>query len=135
VVIRPEAQEKEMLVVSKMTTFVLGFLVIWAAIAFSTWKTGLFNLMLQFGGLIALPYCIPLIWGTLLKRAPAWAGWTTVLIGFATSWASQKSLTPAGLQSVLHWAPLSGREAEDWKLLLGVLLDAIICSGWFIGTC
>src|SRR5258706_1836313 len=121
VVLRPTAQEKEMLFVSKAATLLLGLLVIWAAIAFSTWKTGLFNLMLTFGGLIARPYCIPLIWGTLLKRAPAWAGWTTVLAGFATSCASQKFLTPGWLQSVMHWTqnPLTPRAAEDSKPLPG----------------
>jgi solute:Na+ symporter, SSS family len=137
VLIRPKAHEKEMLVVSKIVTFLLGILVIAAALSFSTWKTGLFNLMLQFGALIALPYCIPLIWGTVIKRAPAWSGWTTVVIGFVTSYAGKKFLTPEWLQGVMNWnaRPLSGREADDWVLLLGVLLDALVCSLWFLGTC
>ena len=137
VLIRPGAQEKEMLVISKVVTFLLGILVIVAALSFSTWKIGLFNLMLQFGGLIALPYCIPLIWGTIIKRAPAWAGWTTVVIGFITSYAGKAFLTPEWLQRAMNWngRPLTGREADDWVLLLGVLLDAVVCSLWFLGTC
>jgi SSS family solute:Na+ symporter len=137
VLVRPQAHEKEMLVISKIVTFLLGILVIAAALSFSTWKIGLFNLMLQFGGLIALPYSIPLIWGTIVKRAPAWAGWTTVVIGFLTSYAGKVFLTPAWLQGVMNWTnrPLSGREADDWVLLLGVLLDAVVCSAWFLGTC
>ena len=91
--------------------------------------------MLKFGGLIAMPYCIPLIWGTLIKRAPAWSGWTTVVLGFATSWAGQQYLTPNWLEKTFGWSPLSGRESEDWKLLVGVLLDVIVCSAWFLGTC
>ena len=137
VLIRPKAHEKEMLVVSKIVTLLLGILVISAAIAFSTWKIGLFNLMLQFGGLVALPYCIPLIWGTLIKRAPAWAGWTTVVVGFLTSYAGKIYLTPQWLQAVMKWndRPLSVREGDDWVLLLGVLLDVVVCSIWFLGTC
>jgi solute:Na+ symporter, SSS family len=137
VLIRPSAHEKEMLVVSKVVTFLLGVLVILAALSFSTWKTGLFNLMLQFGALIALPYSIPLIWGTIIKRAPAWAGWTTVVVGFITSYAGKVYLTPKWLQGAMHWngRPLSGREADDWVLLLGVLLDVVVCSLWFLGTC
>jgi solute:Na+ symporter, SSS family len=137
VLIRPGAHEKEMLVISKVVTFLLGVLVIAASLSFSTWKTGLFNLMLQFGALIALPYSIPLIWGTLIKRAPAWAGWTTVVIGFVTSYAGKVFLTPEWLQRAMNWngRPLSGREADDWVLLLGVLLDAVVCSVWFLGTC
>ena len=137
VLIRPHGQEREMLIVSKAVTFLLGILVISAALVFSTGSIGLFNLMLQFGGLIAVPYCIPLIWGTLVKRAPAWAGWTTVLVGFTTSYIGKQCLTAGWLQTYMGWnsRPLSVRETDDWVLLLGVLLDVVICSAWFWGTC
>jgi len=137
VVVRPQANEREMLLVSKIVTFLLGMLVIWAALAFSTGKVSLFNLMLQFGGLIALPYCVPLIWGTLIKRAPQWAGWTTVVVGFVTSYLGKSFLTPAWVQYFMSWSgrPLSGREADDWVLLLGVILDTVVCSAWFLGAC
>jgi len=137
VIIRPQAQEKEMLLVSKLVTFLLGILVISSALAFSAGKIGLFNLMLQFGGLIAVPYCIPLIWGTLIKRAPAWAGWTTVLVGFATSYGGKTFLTATWLQGFMGWTarPLSPREADDWVLLLGVLLETVVCTAWFLGAC
>jgi Na+/proline symporter len=137
VILRPHAHEKEMLIVSKAVTFLLGILVISAALVFSSGKVGLFNLMLQFGGLIALPYCIPLIWGTLIKRAPAWAGWTTVLVGFATSFLGRQFLTSAWLQQFMGWndRPLNSREVDDWVLLLGVLLNSLVCSIWFLGTC
>jgi SSS family solute:Na+ symporter len=93
--------------------------------------------MLQFGGLIAVPYCIPLIWGTLIKRAPAWAGWTTVVVGFVTSYAGKRFLTAAWVQSFMGWngRPLSPREIDDWVLLLGVLLDTAVSSAWFLGAC
>ena len=136
IIIRPQAHEREMLLVSKIVTFLLGILVISAALVFSTGNIGLFNLMLQFGGLIAAPYCIPLIWGTLIKRAPAWAGWTTVLVGFAVSWAGNEYLTADWLQKIMGWSvPLSARESSDWVLLLGVLFNTIVCSAWFLGSC
>jgi len=137
VIIRPHGHEREMLIVSKIVTFLLGIFVIWAALVFSTGRLGLFNLMLQFGGLIAVPYCIPLIWGTVVKRAPAWAGWTTVLVGFATSYVGKEMLTTGWLQHFLSWGgrPMSAREGDDWVLLLGVLLDTVVCSAWFLSTC
>ena len=103
VIVRPQAPEREMMLVSKIVTFLLGILVISAALAFSTWKGCLFNLMLQFGGLIAVPYCIPLIWGTLIKRAPSWAGWTSVVVGFATSYAGKVYLNAAWIQNFMGW--------------------------------
>lgn len=134
VLIRPHAHEKEMLMVSKAVTLIFGILVILAALAFNTWEIGLFNLMLLFGSLIALPYSIPLIWGTIIKRAPAWAGWTTVLVGFATSLVVKYVLTPKWLEATTGWV-LTKREADDWALLLSVLLNAIVCSVWFLVTC
>ena len=56
-VLRATAHDKELLLVGKLTTLLLGVLVILAALTFSSWKDmKLFDLMLQFGGLIALPY-------------------------------------------------------------------------------
>jgi hypothetical protein len=80
---------------------------------------------------------MPLIWGSLIKRAPAWAGWTTVLVGFATSLAGRQFLTPAWAEKIGGWTdrPLTAREQDDWVLLLGVLLNAVVCSAWFLGTC
>ncbi len=137
VLVRPHAPEKEMLFVSKLATLVLGILVILAALTFSSGKLGLFNLMQLFGGLIALPYCVPLIWGTIIKRAPSWAGWSTVLVGFATSCFGKFFLTSAWVQTFMGWnaTPLSTRESDDWVLLLGVLLDTVVCSAWFLTAC
>jgi SSS family solute:Na+ symporter len=138
VVLRPHAAERELLLVSKGVTLVMGLLVIVASLMFSRWKNlGLFDLMLRFGALIALPYSVPLIWGTLIKRAPAWAGWSTVLVGFACSWLGEHFLTAAWAQRFMGWTnpPLSPREQSDWVLLVGVLLNFIVCSGWFFATC
>jgi len=137
VLVRPLAPEAELLLVSKVVTFLFGILVILAALSFSTWKIGLFNLMLQFGALIAVPSSIPLIWGTLIKRAPFWAGWTTVMVGFVTSLVAKYVLTPGWLEKLMGWnsSPLSRREADDWVLVLGVLLNVVVCSTWFLGSC
>ena len=137
VVLRPHARESEQLLVGKAATFGLGILVIAAASAFSTWKLGLFDLMVRFGALVALPYSVPLIWGTLIKRAPQWAGWTTVLVGFAASLLGNWFLTPGWLDHVMNWTsqPLTIREQSDWKLLEGVLVNTLVGSAWFLGTC
>jgi Na+/proline symporter len=137
VVLRPHASESEQLLVGKAATFGLGILVIAAASAFSTWKLGLFDLMVRFGALVALPYSVPLIWGTLIKRAPQWAGWTTVLVGFAASLLGNWLLTPGWLEHVMNWTsqPLTIREQSDWKLLEGVLVNTFVGSAWFLGSC
>jgi SSS family solute:Na+ symporter len=137
VAIRPRAAESELLTVGKLATLLLGGLVILAALTFSSWKNvGLFDLMLRFGSLVALPYTVPLIWGIVVKRAPSWAGWSTVLVGFATSLLGNRYLTPAWVQQILGWSePLTRREQGDWVLLLGVLLNFTVCTAWFFASC
>lgn len=137
VVVRPHASEKEQLLVSKLATLIMGVLVIVAALTFSSWKNlKLFDLMLQFGSLVALPYSVPLIWGTLIRRAPAWAGWTTVVVGFGASLAAKYVFTPAWFASVMGWSNgLNSRETSDWGTLSGVLVNTLIGSAWFLGCC
>ncbi len=137
-ILRPHAQDRELLWVAKAATLVLGLLVVLAALTFSSWKRiSLFDLMLQFGALVAVPYTIPLIWGLLIKRAPSWAGWTTVLVGFACSLSSKAFLTSAWAEGVLGWtaSPLNAREQSDWALISSVLLNALVCSAWFLASC
>jgi len=137
-VLRRDAKERELLSVAKLATLVLGVLVILAALTFSRWKEiGLFDLMLQFGALVAVPYTIPLIWGLVIQRAPSWAGWTTVLVGFGCSLASRMLFNVAWVERVLGWSgsPLNPREQNDWALVSSIFLSAFVCSAWFLGTC
>src|ERR1041384_1861967 len=136
VLIRPHAKDSEQLLVSKIVTLLMGLLVILAALKFSTLKSlRLFDLMLQFGALVALPYSVPLVWGVLVRRAPAWAGWSTVLVGFATSLLANQYLTPAWFAGVMGWESLNTRDSADWILACGVLLNGLVGSAWFFGCC
>src|SRR5688572_28448869 len=80
--LRPTATERELVSVGKIATIVLGILVVVMALVYSTWKNmGLFKLMVNFGALVGIPYSIPLFWCLLVKKIPAWSGWSTVLHG------------------------------------------------------
>jgi solute:Na+ symporter, SSS family len=136
IVLRPAAKETELLFAAKITTCVFGVLVIFAALAFSTWSgTSLFKLMQNFGALVAIPYSMPLVWGTVIKRAPSWAGWSTVLVGFSASLVGLNFFNANWIQHLMDWGQLTKREQDDWSLLMGVLLNVFICSLWFLGSC
>jgi Na+/proline symporter len=136
-ILRSTASEKEQLFVSKLVTLLMGLLVILAALTFSSWKDlQLFDLMLQFGGFIALPVSVPLIWATIIRRAPAWAGWSTVLVGFVSSLVAKYVLTPDWFVRVMGWSTgPTPREASDWGTLSGVLLNTVVCTAWFLASC
>jgi Na+/proline symporter len=137
IVVRPRAKDAEQLLVSKIVTLIMGTLVIVAALKFSALKSlRLFDLMLQFGALVALPYSVPLVWGVLVRRAPAWAGWTSVLVGFGSSLLATNFLTPEWFGDFMGWDSLLNlREQYDWGLLSGVLLNTAVGSVWFLGCC
>ena len=137
VAVRPGAGEKELLLVSKITTCVFGLLVILSASLLTTRlsTTGLFNQMLDLSALVALPYAMPLVWGVVIKRAPSWAGWSTVLVGFASSLVAYFCLNAGWIQTAAGWDPLTRRERDDWLLLVSVLLNITVCSAWFLGSC
>lgn len=134
--IRPKADEKELLLVGKIATLVFGGGIIFAGIQFSQLKEiGLFQLMLDFGAFIAIPMQVPLIWGILVKRVPDWASWVTILVGLCTSIVIKIWMTPDWVHSVLGLeAPFSGRESSDLTMILGVVLNLSIGTLVYLGS-
>jgi hypothetical protein len=101
--------------------------------------------MMLFGGMIAVPYAIPLMWGIIFKKTPPWSGWSTVLIGFAVSFALTYSweidgvknyiIDPAWFSSWLGFeSELSTREQKDYLYFAPVYANVVICSVWFFFT-
>lgn len=132
--VRPGAPEGELLLASRIVTCIFGILIILATLWFASLDDmPIFKLMVNFGGWVALPIAIPLIWGMFIRRAPSWAGWSTVLVGLVTSWAVQKYLN-AKFASGLFGLTFNGREASDWAQASGILLNIFVGSIWFLAT-
>jgi len=135
-VIRKHATDLELLWAGRIVTLGFGMLVILAALAFSTLKDlAIFDLMLQFGALIALPYSIPLVLGIFVKRVPPWAAWTTVLVGFAVSFVVKNVVDPDLFRRVMGMEEgLSSDESNFYFYMASVLANVAICGGWFLTT-
>jgi hypothetical protein len=112
----------------------MGAMVILAGLWFASLShLPIFNLMVNFGGWVALPISIPLVWGMFIRRAPQWAGWTTVLVGLAASYLTNRFLNAEWAASFVGHA-LNKREADDWGQLAGILMNIVVGSGWFLAT-
>ncbi|MDQ8179942.1 sodium:solute symporter family protein [Pelagicoccus sp. SDUM812005] len=135
-IIRPNADEKELLFVGKITTLVMGGCIILAGIQFSQLKDiGLFDLMLQFGALVAIPMQVPLIWGLVVKRVPDWASWVSIVLGLCVSFMVNTWMTPEFVHELLGLGTeFSGREAGDLKLILGVVINLSFGSLIYLGS-
>ena len=133
-ILRPKASDREMLLAGKVASTVFGILIILAGIKFSQLKDiGLFDLMLQFGALVAIPMQVPLIWGIIVKKTPDWACWATIVLGLVVSFFTKTFLTPEAVQSLLGLTEsFSGREAADITTILGVLINLSVGSAFFL---
>ncbi len=135
-VLRPDATEREQVLAGKATTAVLGLLVILAGVNFSRMEgLGLFDLMLRFGTLVAVPYSIPLMLCMFVKRTPAWSGWSTVIVGLVVSMLTTQFLDAKWLEGALQLTrPLTKDEANYWTIAIGLLLNLTAGAAWFLGT-
>ncbi len=135
-VLRPHAPERELVKAGKITTGILGALVILAGINFSRLENlGLFDLMLRFGTLVAVPYTIPLVLSVIVKRTPSWSGWSTVIVCLAVSLLTTHYLDARWLAQALDLArPLTATEANYWAIAIGLFLNVIAGVAWFLGT-
>jgi len=132
-IFKPDASPTHLLIVGKVVSAVFGGLIILAAMYISELKgLDLFNIMMLFSGLIAIPYAMPLVWGIVVKRSPPWSGWSTVLVGFVVSLCLRNYLP---VEWFAEWRgfdePMSPRERTDFLFIAGIMANVVICSGWF----
>jgi SSS family solute:Na+ symporter len=135
-ILRQQATEKEYLVVGKVVSGVFGVLVILAALMFESIQGyGLFDIMMLFSSMIAIPYLIPLIWGIVIKKTPSWSAWSTVVVGFAVSLATSKYLGPDVGRRLLGLAtPLTKGEKDSYLFFVSLFANVTIPSLWFLFT-
>jgi SSS family solute:Na+ symporter len=135
-IVNPDCSEKKLLVVGKICTGVFGAIIVGNALLVNRYRSsGLFDLSNQLAASLALPLMIPLFLGLFFERTPDWSGWSTGLVGFATSCIVKFFLSP---QWCMRWVgldrPLSVRENTDFLLFATVLCCLAVCTLWFFGT-
>jgi SSS family solute:Na+ symporter len=135
-VLRPRATDRELVITGKATTTLMGVMVILAGLYFSQLEhVGLFDLMLQFGTLVAVPYTLPLVLCMFVKRTPPWAGWSTVFLCFIVSLLTTRYLDAAWVQRTFDLAqPLSKADASYWTVAAGLLMNVGVGGGWFLAS-
>lgn len=134
---RPQSSERELVTVGKAASLLMGLMVIAIALLYSTWKNmGLFKLMLNFTSLVGIPYSISLLWCIVVKKTPAWSGWSTVLVSLLASLLVSKGPDWLWVRSLLESAG-AGNLAEWVKTHDFVAANFFIISvgtAWFFGT-
>lgn len=137
-ILRPKASERELVLVGRISTVLLGLTVIGIALIYTTWKDiGVFQLMMTVGALLGIPGAVPMFWCVLFRRAPDWAAWITLPVGFLYGFLV--SIVP---QSTWGQAWAAGTDCEPLFSWLRVhyypvlaIGDIVICSAIYLGAC
>jgi Na+/proline symporter len=134
--INPKASERRQLVVGKLTTLCFGVIVIGIAIIVDHVRSvNLFDLSNMLAGTLLMPLALPLAYGMFVKRAPAWAAWSTVVVGFIASYLLKFQVAPDRVRQLLGWTqPLTANETGDFALGLATLGSVGVGSIWYFGV-
>jgi solute:Na+ symporter, SSS family len=74
---------KTMLLVGRIVTMLMGGIVVVIAILMSSHPGGVFQLMLDFSGVVIMPAGISIFFGLIYKRTPSWVAVVSYLTGLA----------------------------------------------------
>jgi SSS family transporter len=133
---RPQGDDRHMLRASKLTTIVLGLIVIGVALKMSELKDmNLFKLTQRTSILIGVPIVVPLMLGLLIKRTPPWSAWSTVLVGFMSSIFISDYLTPEWAAPLFGYqGALDAASREYWRQGIEMVGNFVIGGSWFALT-
>jgi len=130
-----QINDKELLRLSMLLSFISGLLVIGMALYFRSLKElSLFDLMMSLSSMIQVPLLIPLIVGILIKRTPQWAPWVTVILGLYLSYLTMYEFTPKVFAELIGIDPFTKREAADMGLMLALGAHIFITAPFFCLT-
>ncbi|GLT15408.1 sodium:solute symporter family protein [Vibrio algivorus] len=135
-ILRPNASQKELVVVSKTTTIVMGFIIIAIGLFINSLRhLSLFDIVLNVGALIGFPMLIPVLLGMWIRKTPDWSAWTTLIVGGIVSWVFGISLQAHDVEHFFGLEQaLTGREWSDLKVALSLAAHVVFTGGFFLLT-
>ncbi|MCY4427443.1 MAG: transporter [Halieaceae bacterium] len=130
-----EVNDKRLLKLSRLVSFISGLLVILVALFFrSLQELSLFELMMRVSTMIQVPLLVPLIFGLFIKKTPQWAPWATVALGLFISWFIANIFTPEVFAGLVGIEELTRRETVDIGLILTIAAHLFITAAFFCMT-
>lgn len=133
--INPHASEEKQLHLGRIFTAVLGILYALVAIFFATLKDlPLYELVLITATCTGIPQAVPLMLGMFHRKAPDWAAWSTLAVGFAVSLSLVFLLSKENLMNWFAAYNLSSNELNDLKLAITTGILITVCVVWFYAT-
>jgi Na+/proline symporter len=139
-VVNKDASELQQILVGRIFILVYGIIWMTVAVFLSDIKgLKLFDLILLSTAAIGLPAALPMLYGMFVRKVPAWAGWSTMVVGFAVSVVLHIGFTQFGLMETVSNtfypdAPLNVQESGDLKIAMTTTVIFLCCTVWFFST-
>jgi Na+/proline symporter len=135
-VLKPGASDHHLLKAGKITTAVLGGLIILTALKMSQLQgLSLFQWTQRVSILVGIPIVVPLFLALLVKNTPPWSAWSTVVVGFCSSLFITQVLTPEWAAAFFHVGhPLDEAAREYWRQSIEMYGNVAVCAAWFFAT-
>jgi hypothetical protein len=123
-------------VVGKVTSVVFGLITIGTAIMVNSLRSlNLFDLFQILNAMLLPPMIVPMVLGVFIKRTPDWAGWSTVLAGFAGALVAKGLYSAVWVQSMLGLdRGLTPRELVDSQYIVISAVTWLVSVSWFLGS-
>ncbi|ANG61401.1 transporter [Marinobacterium aestuarii] len=131
--LRPRATEKELLLVSKITSAIFGGMIILVALFINSLKgLSLFDAMMYVGALLSFPMIIPGLFGFFIKKTPDWAGWGTLVVGGLVSYFVGFVLQAQHVEQFFGLdVAFTSREWSDLSIAISLMAHLVITGGFF----
>jgi len=130
-----QTEDKKLLRISQIVSFISGIGVILAALYFASLKElSLFELMMSVSTMIQMPMMIPLLLAIVIKRTPQWAPWATIVVGLFVSYFIANIFTAEDFVSIFGIESLTRREIIDMNIILTIAGHVFITAGFFWAT-
>ncbi|MDE1319731.1 Na+:solute symporter [Vibrio aestuarianus] len=135
-ILRKNATQKELVMVSKLTTVMMGIIIIAIGLFINSLRhLSLFDIVLNVGALIGFPMLIPVLLGMWVRKTPDWASWTTLIVGGVVSYVFGISLQASDIEHLFGLdQALTGREWADLKVGLSLAAHVVLTGGFFLLT-
>ncbi len=135
-VLRKNAEQKELVIVSKLTTILMGIIIIAIGLYINSLRhLSLFDIVMNVGALIGFPMLIPIFLGMIIRKTPDWSAWTTLIVGGFVSYIFGISLQAGDIEHLFGLEQnLTGREWADLKVGLSLAAHVVFTGGFFLAT-
>lgn len=137
-VLRPRSSDREQFIAGILTSIVMGLFIIGLALYLEVLAQkgsglGLFEIMLNFGAMVAVPIAVPVILCLFVKNTPDWAGWSCALVGLAVSLGINRFFGAEWFEGTFG-LELSARENHDYAYVVSVFFNITLATTWFFIT-